>query len=67
MTDDRTFDTFDLGPQALIVARLAAGTAREQLDRHTPCPGFAVHNMLGHLGGLAPRRHIDSNFFCRKR
>lgn len=53
MTDDRTFDTFDLGPQALIVARLAAGTTREQLDRHTPCPGLAVHNMLGHLGGLA--------------
>jgi uncharacterized protein (TIGR03086 family) len=53
MTGDRTFDTFDLGPQALIVARLAAGTTREQLDRHTPCPGLAVHNMLGHLGGLA--------------
>jgi uncharacterized protein (TIGR03086 family) len=53
MTDDRTFDTFDLGPQALIVARLAAGTTREQIGRHTPCPGLAVHNMLGHLGGLA--------------
>jgi uncharacterized protein (TIGR03086 family) len=53
MTGDRTFDTFDLGPQALVVARLAAGTTREQLDRHTPCPGLAVHNMLGHLGGLA--------------
>ncbi|MFE2963064.1 TIGR03086 family metal-binding protein [Streptomyces sp. NPDC059340] len=53
MTDGRTFDTFDLGPQALIVARLAAGTTQEQLDRATPCPGLAVHNMLGHLGGLA--------------
>ena len=53
MTGDRTFDTFDLGPQALIVARLAAGTTREQIGRHTPCPGLAVHNMLGHLGGLA--------------
>lgn len=53
MTDDRTFDTFDLGPQALIVARLAAGMTQEQLDRATPCPGLAVHNMLGHLGGLA--------------
>ncbi|MFF4134880.1 TIGR03086 family metal-binding protein [Streptomyces mirabilis] len=53
MTDDRTFDTFDLGPQALIVARLAAETTQEQLDRDTPCPGLAVHHMLGHLGGLA--------------
>ncbi|MGW1499830.1 TIGR03086 family metal-binding protein [Streptomyces mirabilis] len=53
MTDDRTFDTFDLGPQALIVARLAAEMTREQLDRDTPCPGLAVHHMLGHLGGLA--------------
>jgi uncharacterized protein (TIGR03086 family) len=53
MTGDRTFDTFDLGPQALIVARLAAGMTQEQLDRATPCPGLAVHNMLGHLGGLA--------------
>jgi uncharacterized protein (TIGR03086 family) len=53
MTGNRTFDTFDLGPQALIVARLAAGTTREQIGRHTPCPGLAVHNMLGHLGGLA--------------
>ncbi|MFJ1607294.1 TIGR03086 family metal-binding protein [Streptomyces sp. NPDC088253] len=53
MTDDRTFDIFDLGPQALIVARLAAGMTQEQLDRDTPCPGLAVHNMLGHVGGLA--------------
>ncbi|MFF3657780.1 TIGR03086 family metal-binding protein [Streptomyces olivochromogenes] len=53
MTDDRTFDTFDLGPQALIVARLAAEMTQEQLDRDTPCPGLAVHHMLGHLGGLA--------------
>ncbi|MFD8004248.1 TIGR03086 family metal-binding protein [Streptomyces mirabilis] len=53
MTDDRTFDTFDLGPQALVVARLAAETTQEQLDRDTPCPGLAVHHMLGHLGGLA--------------
>ncbi|MFF2127754.1 TIGR03086 family metal-binding protein [Streptomyces olivochromogenes] len=53
MTDDRTFDTFDLGPQALIVARLAAGMTQKQLDGDTPCPGLAVHHMLGHLGGLA--------------
>lgn len=46
-------DTFDLGPQALIVASLAQGVTEEQLDGVTPCPGRAVHNMLGHLAGLA--------------
>ncbi|WP_369252193.1 TIGR03086 family metal-binding protein [Streptomyces sp. R41] len=45
--------TLDLGPQALIVARLAEGVTQEQLDGVTPCPGYAVHNMLGHLAGLA--------------
>jgi uncharacterized protein (TIGR03086 family) len=49
----RTLDTLDLGPQALIVARLASGVTEAQLDGSTPCPGFAVHNMLGHLAGLA--------------
>ncbi|MEU9209660.1 TIGR03086 family metal-binding protein [Streptomyces sp. NPDC048415] len=48
-----TGQTFDLGPQALIVARLADGVTQEQLDGATPCPGYAVHNMLGHLAGLA--------------
>ncbi|MFD3929948.1 TIGR03086 family metal-binding protein [Streptomyces sp. NPDC058614] len=43
----------DLGPQALVVARLAAGVTDEQLAGVTPCPDLAVHNMLGHLLGLA--------------
>ncbi|MFC7265163.1 TIGR03086 family metal-binding protein [Streptomyces lutosisoli] len=47
-----TGQTFDLGPQALIVARLAQGVTEEQLDGVTPCPGLAVHNMLGHVAGL---------------
>ncbi|MET8133125.1 TIGR03086 family metal-binding protein [Streptomyces sp. NPDC005251] len=48
-----TGQTFDLGPQALIVARLAEGVTDAQLDGATPCPKYAVHNMLGHLTGLA--------------
>lgn len=48
-----TETTLDLGPQALIVARLTAGVTDEQLDGVTPCPGYAVHHMLGHLAGLA--------------
>lgn len=51
MTD--TTSTFDLGPQTLIVARLAEGVRDEQLADGTPCPGCAVRNMLGHLTGLA--------------
>jgi len=47
-----TGQTFDLGPQALIVARLAQGVTEEQLDGVTPCPRLAVHNMLGHVAGL---------------
>ncbi|MGW3414252.1 TIGR03086 family metal-binding protein [Streptomyces sp. NPDC000888] len=43
----------DLGPQARIVASLAAGATDEQLAGATPCPELAVHNMLGHLIGLA--------------
>jgi len=45
--------TLDLGPQARIVARLADGVTEEQLGGATPCPGTAVHNMLGHLLHLA--------------
>ncbi|MEU4169585.1 TIGR03086 family metal-binding protein [Streptomyces sp. NPDC026665] len=48
-----TGQTFDFGPQALVVARLAAGVTDEQLDGATPCPEYAVHNLLGHLAGLA--------------
>ncbi|MDN0195017.1 TIGR03086 family metal-binding protein [Streptomyces sp. S.PNR 29] len=48
-----TDTTFDFGPQALILARLAEGVTDEQLPDETPCPGCAVRNMLGHLHGLA--------------
>lgn len=48
-----TGQTFDLGPQALIVARLAEGVTDEHLDGGTPCPDYAVRNLLGHLTGLA--------------
>ncbi|MFG3173036.1 TIGR03086 family metal-binding protein [Streptomyces sp. NPDC048200] len=48
-----TGQTFDLGPQALIVARLAEGVTDAHLDGATPCPDYAVHHLLGHLTGLA--------------
>ncbi|MET7682904.1 TIGR03086 family metal-binding protein [Streptomyces sp. NPDC005423] len=48
-----TDPTFDLGPQALVVARLAEGVGDELLAAGTPCPGLAVRNILGHLLGLS--------------
>ncbi|MFC5958105.1 TIGR03086 family metal-binding protein [Streptomyces pratens] len=48
-----TDPTLDLGPQARIVARLAAGVTDAQLVDGTPCPRYAVHHLLGHLAGLS--------------
>ncbi|MFE2153908.1 TIGR03086 family metal-binding protein [Streptomyces lavendulae] len=50
MTDTTTLD---LGPQAGIVARLVAGVPDEGLGGRTPCPAYAVGDLLGHLSGLA--------------
>ncbi|MCX4694474.1 TIGR03086 family metal-binding protein [Streptomyces sp. NBC_01408] len=50
MTDTTTLD---LGPQARIVARLVAGVPDALLAGPTPCPEYAVSNLLGHLEGLA--------------
>ncbi|MER5961491.1 TIGR03086 family metal-binding protein [Streptomyces sp. NPDC002057] len=45
--------TIDLGPQARIVARLAADIPDARLADRTPCPDYAVGDLLGHLAGLA--------------
>ncbi|MEU3547850.1 MULTISPECIES: TIGR03086 family metal-binding protein [Streptomyces] len=45
--------TLDLGPQALVVARLAEGVTDAQLGGATPCPQYAVRHLLGHLAGLS--------------
>ncbi|MEU8435610.1 TIGR03086 family metal-binding protein [Streptomyces sp. NPDC029216] len=50
MTDTTTFD---LGPQAAVVARLVAGVPDARLGGPTPCPAYTVGNLLGHLAGLA--------------
>ncbi|MFG2987674.1 TIGR03086 family metal-binding protein [Streptomyces sp. NPDC048258] len=50
MTDTTTLD---LGPQTRIVARLAAGVPDARLADPTPCPEYAVSNLLGHIAGLA--------------
>ncbi|MFJ8466793.1 TIGR03086 family metal-binding protein [Streptomyces swartbergensis] len=50
MTD--TTPTLDLGPHTAVLARLAEGVTDEQLADPTPCPEYAVRNLLGHLVGL---------------
>ncbi|WP_327732646.1 TIGR03086 family metal-binding protein [Streptomyces nojiriensis] len=44
---------FDLGPQARVVARLAAAVPDARLAGPTPCPAYTVGDLLGHLAGLA--------------
>ncbi|MFD5228318.1 TIGR03086 family metal-binding protein [Streptomyces qaidamensis] len=53
MTDTTQTPTLDLGPQAAVVARLAEAVTDEQLADPTPCPEYAVRNVLAHLAGLA--------------
>lgn len=46
-------DTPDLGPVAAGMARLAAGIDEAGLDDPTPCPKYAVREMLAHVVGLS--------------
>ncbi|MER6349685.1 TIGR03086 family metal-binding protein [Streptomyces sp. NPDC001595] len=50
MTD--TPPPLDLGPQTAVLARLAAGVTDDRLAGPTPCPRYAVRNLMGHLTGL---------------
>ncbi|MGW6982225.1 TIGR03086 family metal-binding protein [Streptomyces sp. NPDC054932] len=45
--------TLDLAPQARIVARLAAAVPDARLTDRTPCPAYAVGDLLAHLAHLA--------------
>ncbi|MGY3200909.1 TIGR03086 family metal-binding protein [Streptomyces sp. TE5632] len=48
-----TDSILDLGPQVRVVARLAEGVADVQLVDGTPCPRYAVRDILSHLVGLS--------------
>jgi uncharacterized protein (TIGR03086 family) len=50
-TTDMT-EMIDLEPAARRIARLADGVTDDQLSAPTPCPAYAVRNLLGHLVGL---------------
>ncbi|MER7466444.1 TIGR03086 family metal-binding protein [Streptomyces sp. NPDC097981] len=45
--------TLDLRPQARAVARLSAAVPDDRLADPTPCPQYAVSDMLSHLAHLA--------------
>jgi len=43
----------DLGPAARRLADLVANVADEDLARPTPCPAYALGDLIEHVGGLA--------------
>jgi uncharacterized protein (TIGR03086 family) len=44
---------YDLRPATRTLAGLVAAVDDSQLDRPTPCPDYAVGDLLDHIGGLA--------------
>jgi uncharacterized protein (TIGR03086 family) len=44
---------FDLGPAARELSRLVRGVRDHQLDAPTPCPDYALGDLLEHVHGLA--------------
>jgi uncharacterized protein (TIGR03086 family) len=45
--------TIDLGPAARQLASLVRGVPDDMLDAPTPCPAYALGDLLDHVGGLA--------------
>ncbi|WP_406422963.1 TIGR03086 family metal-binding protein [Streptomyces sp. NBC_00842] len=52
-TENQTMPTADLGPAARQVAALLDGIEEKQLTDPTPCPDYAVRELLAHLVGLS--------------
>ena len=46
-------NTVDLGPAARRLADLVASVPEEDLARPTPCPAYALGDLIEHVGGLA--------------
>jgi uncharacterized protein (TIGR03086 family) len=53
MTNSADPDLVDLEPAAAQLARLVAEAPRDRLDGPTPCPAYAVGDLVDHVGGLA--------------
>ncbi|MFE3739568.1 TIGR03086 family metal-binding protein [Streptomyces sp. NPDC059134] len=52
MDTDRTQEPLDLGAVCQETARVADGITDEQMHGPTPCPAYAVREVLAHLMGL---------------
>ncbi|MFJ1577027.1 TIGR03086 family metal-binding protein [Streptomyces sp. NPDC088182] len=52
MDTQTEMEPFDLGPACREVARLLGGIKDDQLSGPTPCPDYAVREVLAHLVGL---------------
>lgn len=52
-TENKTMPTADLGPAARQIAALLDGIEEKQLTDPTPCPDYAVRELLAHLVGLS--------------
>ncbi len=48
----QTTEMIDFGPAARALARVVGGVQDEQLDAPTPCPAYAVADLLDHIAGL---------------
>ncbi|MET1059688.1 MAG: TIGR03086 family metal-binding protein [Nocardioides sp.] len=46
-------ETLDLGPATRAMTDLIVGVRDDQLDAATPCPAYAVGDLVDHIGGLA--------------
>jgi uncharacterized protein (TIGR03086 family) len=53
MTMAEPDNAVDLGPAARRLAGLVANTKDNALDRATPCPAYALGDLIEHVGGLA--------------
>ncbi|MFD7494312.1 TIGR03086 family metal-binding protein [Streptomyces sp. NPDC059832] len=52
-THTKTTPTIDLEPAARHLAALLDGIDEQQLDDPTPCPDYAVRELLAHVAGLS--------------
>jgi uncharacterized protein (TIGR03086 family) len=53
MTMAEPVSEIDLGPAARRLADLVANVADEDLPRPTPCPAYALGDLIEHVGGMA--------------
>ena len=51
-------DTLEFGPATHALAGVVRGVRDDQLGDPTPCPEYAVGDLLDHIGGLGDGVHV---------